>query len=112
MEIDLTKGKTKRETSPRQKADRSGDGQSTVSDGDGDWRAEKDKDHVEKGGRHSRPSSTAPRGRGRNRGGRRGQFNRPSNRTSDPEYPDFPADYVQVVFWRYIKLFLLLLTTF
>lgn len=96
LEIELTKGKTKRETSPRQKGDRPTDAQSTVSDGDGDWRAEKDKDLSDKSGRHSRPSSTASRGRGRNRGGRRGQFGRPSNRSgSDPDYPDFPADYMQ-----------------
>ncbi|KAF5286771.1 hypothetical protein FQR65_LT12441 [Abscondita terminalis] len=97
LDIDL-KGNSKREITPRHKSDRSGDAQSTVSDSDVDWRSEKDKEHSEKGNKHSRPSSTAPRGRGRNRGSRRGQFNRQNVRgSSDSEYLDFPSDYLQVV---------------
>ncbi|KAJ8926934.1 hypothetical protein NQ314_020786 [Rhamnusium bicolor] len=93
LEIDLSKTNK----NDRRKSDRSGDVQSTVSDGDRDWRAERELNgplHV----RHQRPASAAPRGRGgRTRGGRRGPFNRPANRTpSDPEYPDYPADYIQV----------------
>lgn len=93
LEIDIPKN-NKHE---RRKPDRSGDAQSTVSDGDRDWRAERELSHAHNG-RHQRPASAAPRGRGgRSRGGRRGPFNRPANRLpTDPDYPDFPADFAQV----------------
>nr|CAI5831538.1 unnamed protein product [Callosobruchus analis] len=89
LDIDLKKT-NKQE---RRRSDRSGDTQSTVSEGDRDWRAEREMNgHVN---RHARPASAAPRGRGgRNRGGRRAPFNRPANRLpSDTDYPDFPLDY-------------------
>lgn len=49
-------------------------------------------------GRQPRPASAAPRGgRGRNRGGRRANYNRPANRLpSEPDYPDYPTDYTQL----------------
>nr|CAH7739318.1 unnamed protein product [Callosobruchus chinensis] len=77
----------------RRRSDRSGDAQSTVSEGDRDWRAEREMNGH--GNRHNRPASAAPRGRGgRSRGGRRAPFNRPPNRLpSDPDYPDFPHGY-------------------
>ncbi|KAJ8950288.1 hypothetical protein NQ318_021144 [Aromia moschata] len=84
--------------SDRRKSERTTDAQSTVSDGDRDWRTERDLNGSVHNGRHQRPASAAPRGRGgRNRGGRRGPFNRPANRIpSDPEYLDYPADFTQV----------------
>ncbi|KAF5303755.1 hypothetical protein FQA39_LY09828 [Lamprigera yunnana] len=95
LDIDL-KSNSKR-VSSRHKFDRSGDAQSAVSDSDVDWRTEKDKEHSEKGNKHSRPSSTAPRGRGRNRGTRRGQFQKQSNRiSSDSEYLDPASDFLQL----------------
>lgn len=96
LEIDLTKS-NKHE---RRKPDRSGDAQSTVSDGDRDWRAERELNVPAHNGRHQRPASAAPRGRGgRSRGGRRGPFNRAANRIpSDPDYADYPADFTQVFF--------------
>ncbi|XP_044256944.1 la-related protein 1-like isoform X1 [Tribolium madens] len=92
LEIDLTKAH-KKDQSPRRRADR--DAQSTVSDGDRDWRAEL-RDGPQVNGRYPRPASVAARGRGRNRGGRRTTFNRPTNRMpTDPDYIDFPAEYAQ-----------------
>lgn len=97
LEIDLTKAHSKRDHSPRRRNDRSSEAQSTVSDGDRDWRAEL-RDSVNQSGRQSRPASAAPRsGRGRNRGGRRANYNRPANRLpSEPDYPDYPTEYSQV----------------
>ena len=93
LEIDLSKAH-KKDQSPRRRPDR--DAQSTVSDGDRDWRAEL-RDGPQVNGRFPRPASVAARGRGRNRGGRRTTFNRPTNRMpSDPDYIDFPAEYAQV----------------
>lgn len=93
LDIDLTKAH-KKDQSPRRRADR--DAQSTVSDGDRDWRAEL-RDGPQVNGRYPRPASVAARGRGRNRGGRRTTFNRPTNRMpTDPDYIDFPAEYAQV----------------
>ncbi|XP_018578792.1 la-related protein 1B isoform X1 [Anoplophora glabripennis] len=94
LEIDLTKS-NKHE---RRKPERSGDVQSTVSDGDRDWRAERELSAPTHNGRHQRPASAAPRGRGgRSRGGRRGPFNRAANRIpSDPDYADYPADFTQL----------------
>lgn len=94
LEIDLSKS-NKHE---RRKPERSGDVQSTVSDGDRDWRAERELSTPVHNGRHQRPASAVPRGRGgRSRGGRRGPFNRPANRIpSDPDYADYPADFTQV----------------
>lgn len=40
LDIDLTKSHSKRDHSPRRRSDRSSEAQSTVSDGDRDWRAE------------------------------------------------------------------------
>ncbi|RZC34939.1 la-related protein 1 [Asbolus verrucosus] len=92
LEIDLTKAH-KKDQSPRRRSDR--DAQSTVSDGDRDWRAEL-RDGPQVNGRYPRPASVAARGRGRNRGGRRTPFNRPANRMpSDPDYIDFPTEYAQ-----------------
>lgn len=55
------------------------------------------RDSVNHGGRQSRPTSAAPRGRGRNRGNQRGSFNRPINRVSlDSDYADYPTEYTQV----------------
>lgn len=92
LEIELPKGHGKYDTSPR----RRNDAHSTTSDGDRDWRAEREKSNS--AGRPSRPASAIPRGRGRNRGGRRAPFNRPANRMpSDPDYSDYPTDFVQVI---------------
>ncbi|XP_060515841.1 la-related protein 1B [Cylas formicarius] len=87
LEIDLTKAnKNDRRRNNHGGNDHSGDAQSTVSDGDRDWRAESLNTY---GARQLRPASAAPRGRWRQRGGRRVPFNRPANRIpSDPEYPD------------------------
>jgi la-related protein 1 len=99
LEIDLTKAH-KKDQSPRRRADR--DAQSTVSDGDRDWRAEL-RDGPQVNGRFPRPASVAARGRGRNRGGRRSTFNRPTNRMpSDPDYIDFPAEYAQFANQNYV----------
>lgn len=70
----------------------SADGQSTVSEGDKDWRADMN-DHM-RNGRHGRSISAAPRGRGiRNRGGLRAPQHRNSNRehsdSENNETPDF-----------------------
>lgn len=95
LEIDLTKGHGKREFSPRRRHDRSAEAQSTVSDGDRDWKAElrESMNH----GRQSRPTSAAPRGRGKNRGNQRGMYGRPINRvSSDSDYADYPTEYTQV----------------
>lgn len=93
LEIDLSKAR-KSDQSPRRRSDR--DAQSTVSDGDRDWRAEL-RDGGLNNGRYPRPASVAARGRGRSRGGRRGLFNRPANRLpTDPDLLDFPSDYAQV----------------
>ncbi|KAJ8923701.1 hypothetical protein NQ315_010282, partial [Exocentrus adspersus] len=94
LEIDLPKS-NKHE---RRKPERSGDAQSTVSEGDRDWRAERELSASVHNGRHQRPASAAPRGRGgRTRGGRRGPFNRPANRMpSDPDYSDYPGDFAQL----------------
>ncbi|CAH2006216.1 unnamed protein product [Acanthoscelides obtectus] len=89
LDIDLKKTNKQ----DRRRSDRSGDAQSTVSEGDRDWRAEREMNgHVI---RQARPASAAPRGRGgRSRGARRAPFNRPTNRLpSDPDYPDFPLEY-------------------
>lgn len=98
LEIDLTKAhKTEHSRNNRRHDHRPGDVQSTVSDGDRDWRAETLNGHVGSG-RQSRPGSAVPRsGRGRNRGGRRSQYNKSANRgSSDVEYNDFPSDYTQL----------------
>lgn len=92
LDIDL-KNHNRRE-SARNKSQPASDSQSTVSDGDRDWRAERAKD---KAARVPRPASAVPRGRGRARGPRRGHFNRPPNRMpSDPDYADYPSDYLQI----------------
>lgn len=78
----------------KNRANRSGvDGQSTVSEGDKDWRADMN-DHP-RNARHSRSSSAAPRGRGlRNRGGLRGTSHRNTNREqSDTENNDTLSDF-------------------
>lgn len=107
LEIDISKGHSKREVSPRQKSDRSSDMHATMSDGDGDHKSEKDKDHPEKGGRHTRPSSAANRGRGRNRGGRKGQFNRQNNRVpNDQEYSVFSADFPNVIIMKVSEIYI------
>lgn len=80
----------KKETS-RQK---SGDAQSTVSEGDRDWREGRENNQS---GRQ-RPSSAAPRGRGRNRGGRRAPFKSSNRMPSDTDYSDYPSDFAQVNF--------------
>ncbi|XP_063929139.1 la-related protein 1-like isoform X2 [Zophobas morio] len=99
LEIDLSKAH-KKDQSPRRRPDR--DAQSTVSDGDRDWRAEL-RDGPQVNGRFPRPASVAARGRGRNRGGRRTTFNRPTNRMpSDPDYIDFPAEYAQFATQNYV----------
>lgn len=90
LEIDLTKA-GKRDQASKQK---SGDAQSTVSEGDRDWREARDNHNS----RHPRPNSAAPRGRGRNRGGRRGPFSKSAHRmSSDTDFSDYPADFSQVL---------------
>lgn len=91
LEIDLSKANK----NDRRRSDRQGDVQSTVSEGDRDWRAERDLNGHAYNGKHQRPVSAAPRGRGnRSRGGRRAPFNRPANRMSgDTEYPDYPSEF-------------------
>ncbi|XP_022915475.1 la-related protein 1B isoform X3 [Onthophagus taurus] len=75
LDIELRKGKKDPDSSRHKERF---DTQSTVSDGDKDWRAEiNGGGHHQGNGRQSRPASAAPRGRGhRNRGGRRTAFNR------------------------------------
>lgn len=71
-----------------------GDVQSTVSDGDRDWRAES-LNH--QNNRHSRPVSAAPRGRWRTRGGRApGKFGRNGRGPNEAEYFENGADFSQV----------------
>lgn len=97
LEIELTKPH-KKDQSPRRRTDR--DAQSTLSDGDRDWRAEI-RDSSQVNGRYPRPASVAARGRGRSRGGRRAPFNRTSNRLpNDSDYTDFSAEYAQVYFHK------------
>lgn len=91
LEIDLTKAGKDRY---RRRHDRAGDVQSTVSDGDRDWRAESLNGHHHGRHSHSRPASAIPRGRGRSRGGRRAPFNRHhSQAPSDTGYSSESADY-------------------
>ncbi|KRT78343.1 hypothetical protein AMK59_6528 [Oryctes borbonicus] len=91
LDIDLNKG-NKRDSSPKQRSD----AQSTVSEGDKDTRSESNNTNHNVG-KHTRPSSAAPRGRGRNRGGRRAGYNRPANRIpSEPEYSDYSQDFMQL----------------
>lgn len=87
LEINLGKsGKREERESKNRNADNYLDAHSTVSEGDRDWRAEL-RESFGHNTRQSRPSSAAPRGRGR-RGGRRVPFNnRPANRmANDSEY--------------------------
>lgn len=93
LEIDL---KAKGENH-RRRNDRSHDVQSTVSDGDRDWRAESLNSYNHNSGRNGnpRPASAAPRGRGRARGGRRGPFSRQPRTPNDTDLGDGP-DFGQV----------------
>ncbi|XP_049817917.1 la-related protein 1-like isoform X2 [Aethina tumida] len=88
LEIDL---KAKGENH-RRRNDRSHDVQSTVSDGDRDWRAESLNSYNHNSGRNGnpRPASAAPRGRGRARGGRRGPFSRQPRTPNDTDLGDGP----------------------
>ncbi|KAL3289500.1 hypothetical protein HHI36_022919 [Cryptolaemus montrouzieri] len=91
LEIDLSKARRKEGSPPRR--DR-GDAQSTASEGDRDWRAEQRENNA---GRR-RPASTASRGRGRNRSGRRTPFNRTNNKHhSDIEFSDYHTDFSELM---------------
>ncbi|KAG5875098.1 hypothetical protein JTB14_033702 [Gonioctena quinquepunctata] len=85
LDIDLNKNKN-----DRRRSERANDERSTVSEGDKDWRAERDLNGHAHSGRHPRPMPGG-RNRGeRNRGGRRGVNNRSNNRIpSNPDYSDF-----------------------
>lgn len=90
LEINLSKNKSNKNRLNRPPTD----GQSTVSEGDKDWRAEFN-DHS-RNGRHSRSSSAAPRGRGiRNRGALRAPSHRSINRDhSDSVFNETTDFYV------------------
>lgn len=67
---------------------------STVNESEGEWKESRGENSERYGG--SRGARNGMRGRGgaRARGSRRAGYNRPSNRIpSDPDYPDFAADY-------------------
>ncbi|CAG9855200.1 unnamed protein product [Phyllotreta striolata] len=84
LEIDLSKN----HKNDRRRNDRAGDERSTVSEGDKDWRAERELNGHS--GRHSRPTPGSRNRNERNRGGRRGIHNRQNNRApSNPDYLDF-----------------------
>nr|XP_023025760.1 la-related protein 1B [Leptinotarsa decemlineata] len=90
LEIELNKNKH-----DRKKSDRANDDRSTVSEGDKDWRAEREKNNsYNHNGRHSRPAHGVRNRNDRGRGGRRGN-NRPANRIpSNPDYHDFTGDFL------------------
>lgn len=91
MPLEINVGKNNKSNKNRQNRS-SADGQSTVSEGDKDWRAEMN-DH-QRSGRHSRSVSAASRGRNmRHRGGLRGPPIRNTNReSSDLENSETTAD--------------------
>lgn len=90
LEINIGKNKSNKNRTNRASAD----GQSTVSEGDKDWRA--DMNDLPRNGRHSR-SISALRGRGiRNRGGSRAPSYRNMNRDhgeSENDMPDFHVSF-------------------
>lgn len=94
LEIDLSKAhkNDRRRNNRNNYYDR--DVQSTVSDGDRDWRAES----LNSQNHRPRPASAAPRGRWRNRGNRRVAFNRSSsNRASaDGDFLENGIDFAQL----------------
>ncbi|XP_066247542.1 la-related protein 1B [Euwallacea similis] len=95
LEIDLSKAhkNDKRRNVHNNVDHRPGDVQSTVSDGDRDWRAES-LNH--QNNRHSRPVSAAPRGRWRNRGGRVvTKFGRNNRGLNEAEYFENGGDFSQ-----------------
>ncbi|CAH1153336.1 unnamed protein product [Phaedon cochleariae] len=91
MEIELPKAN---KNERRRGDNRANDERSTVSEGDKDWRAERELNGHNHNERHSRP---VPGGRNRNdrsRGGRRGMNNRQNNRIpNNPDYIDFNAEF-------------------
>lgn len=76
LDIDLTKTNKH----DRRRNERAGDERSTVSEGDKDWRAERELNGHSHNGRHSRPTPGNRNRNDRNRGGRRGVHNRHNNR--------------------------------
>lgn len=102
FEIDISKGGKKDSTSKQ----KPGDTQSTVSEGDRDWRELRE--GISYGSRYPRPNSAAPRGRGRNRGGRRAPFTKPTRMPADSDFSDYLGDYNQVIFS--FQLFKVILT--
>ncbi|CAG9828662.1 unnamed protein product [Diabrotica balteata] len=84
LEIDLSKPNK----NERRRNERAGDERSTVSEGDKDWRAERELNGHPQSGRHSRSN---PRNRSdRQRGGRRGANNRQNNRgQNNLDYLDY-----------------------
>ncbi|KAH1023233.1 hypothetical protein HUJ04_012477 [Dendroctonus ponderosae] len=96
LDIDLTKAhKNDRRRNNHINYDhRSGDVESTVSDGDRDWRAESlnHQNH-----RQARPASAAPRGRWRSRGGGRiSKFNRTNRGANDTDSLENGIDFRQL----------------
>lgn len=98
LDIDLTKAhkNDRRRNNHSNNNERPGDVQSTVSDGDRDWRAESLNYNNQ---RQQRPASAAPRGRWRNRGNRRVPFNRTGTRgNNDGEFLENGGDFTQSKF--------------
>lgn len=95
--LEINVGKNNKVNKNRQNRS-SADGQSTVSEGDKDWRAEIH--DYPRNGRHSRSVSAAPRGRGmRNRGGMRGPIHRSMNREHNNEHEnEVTTDFHHVSF--------------
>ncbi|CAG9760376.1 unnamed protein product [Ceutorhynchus assimilis] len=95
LEIDLTRAhkNDRRRNNHNNNVDhRPGDVQSTVSDGDRDWRAESlnQQNH-----RQARPASELARGRWRSRGGRMGKFTRNNRGANDAESLENSGNFSQ-----------------
>ncbi|KAL1493377.1 hypothetical protein ABEB36_011442 [Hypothenemus hampei] len=98
LDIDLSKAPKsgrKRNNNNNNVDRRSGDVQSTVSDGDRDWRAQSPHHNP----RHPRPMSAAPNGRwGRTRGSRVARFNKNNQGQNDLDYFEKGLDFAQSKF--------------
>lgn len=88
LEINLGKNKSTKNRNNRAPVD----GQSTVSEGDKDWRV--DMNDLPRNGRHSRSVSAAPRGRGiRHRGGGRAPYRNVNRDHNESDTNELPLDF-------------------